>query len=156
VVPDDVFRDQPVLTGRRVRLVPLTPAFLEDYWEFLQEPEGRRLTGTHATSTREQVVAYLESRPRQLDRADWAAVRISDGAFLGEAVINGLDPDNESAGYRIALAGPHVFGQGPGTEITQLVVDVPHGRGLDVVGGGGRVLHGGPSGGGVGDGACWQ
>lgn len=123
MLPDDVFRDQPVLTGARVRLVPLTDAVLDDYWDFLHEPEGRRLTGTHATFTREQVAAYLVGRPQQHDRADWAVLRIADGAFLGEAVVNDLDPDNESAGYRIALAGPSVYGHGYGTEVTRLVVD---------------------------------
>ena len=123
MVPEDVFRDQQVLTGVRVRLVPLGTEFLTEYWAYLQEPEGRRLTGTHATFTRDQVRAHLASRPAQADRADWAVVRISDGAFLGEAVVNDLDPENESAGYRIALAGPEVFGQGYGTEATRLVVD---------------------------------
>nr|WP_281372084.1 GNAT family protein [Modestobacter versicolor] len=104
-------------------MVPLTVAVLEEYLAFLHEPEGRRLTGTHATFTRDQVVGYLDSRAEQVDRADWAALRISDGAFLGEAVVNDLDPENESASYRIALAGPSVFGQGFGTEVTRLVVD---------------------------------
>jgi hypothetical protein len=40
-----------------------------------------------------------------------------------EAVLNELDPDNESANYRVWLAGPHLFGQGYGTEITRLVID---------------------------------
>ena len=42
---------------------------------------------------------------------------------MGEAVLNDLDPDNESANYRVWLAGPQLFGQGYGTEITRLVVD---------------------------------
>ena len=60
-------------------------------------------------------------RPRR--PRDWAATRIADGAFLGEAVVNDLDVENESAGFRIGLAGPHVYGQGYGTEVTRLVVD---------------------------------
>jgi len=42
---------------------------------------------------------------------------------VGEAVLSEVDFDNESANYRVWLAGPQVFGQGYGTEITQLVVD---------------------------------
>ncbi|MGH3914714.1 MAG: GNAT family N-acetyltransferase, partial [Pseudonocardiaceae bacterium] len=39
------------------------------------------------------------------------------------AVLNQFDPANESASYRVWLAGPHLFGRGYGTEITRLVVD---------------------------------
>jgi RimJ/RimL family protein N-acetyltransferase len=46
------------------------------------------------------------------DRADWAVVRAEDGVFLGEAVLNEVDLENESVNYRVWLAGPQVFGQG--------------------------------------------
>ncbi len=88
------------------------------------------LTGTHATFSRTSVDAWLAGRAHAADRADWAAVRLSDGAFLGEAVVFQLDAPNESAVFRIGLAGPHVYGHGYGTEMTRLVVD----HVLDVVG----------------------
>lgn len=119
----DLFRDQPVLSGPRVRLEPLTPVVLEDYLVALADPEGDRLTGTHAKFDRPTVEAWLATRGERHDRADWAAVRAEDGAFLGEAVLNELDSDNESVNYRVWLAGPHVYGHGYGTEITHLVVD---------------------------------
>jgi len=56
------------------------------------------------------------------DRADWAILRRDDGAFLGEVVINDFDPHNESANYRIGLAGPAHFNHGYGTEATRLVI----------------------------------
>jgi RimJ/RimL family protein N-acetyltransferase len=118
----DAFRDQPVLSGERVRLEQLGPAVLDAYWAALNDPEGKRLTGTHADFTREQAERWLVTRAEQTDRADWAAISVADGNYLGEAVLNDLDPDNETCGFRIALAGPHVFGRGYGTEITRLVV----------------------------------
>ncbi|MDQ2837994.1 MAG: GNAT family N-acetyltransferase [Actinomycetota bacterium] len=108
--------------GHRVRLTPLTPDVVEDYWVAMADPEVSRLTGTHARFDRPEIEAWLATRREQHDRADWAAVRIEDGAFLGEAVLNEFDPDNESANYRIWLAGPRVFDQGYGTEITRLVL----------------------------------
>ena len=96
MVPSDAFRDQPVLTGDRVRLEPLGPDVLDAYWAALNEPEGRRLTGTHAEFTLEQTEHWLRTRADQHDRADWAAVSLADGSYLGEAVLNDLDPDNES------------------------------------------------------------
>jgi len=123
VIAGDAFRDQPVLRGRRVRLEPLDLAVLEPYWRMLQDPEGRRLTGTHAQFTREQVEQWLRTRQDQTDRADWAVVDAATGDFLGEVVVNDLDADNGSAGFRIALGGPHVYGRGIGTEATRLAVD---------------------------------
>lgn len=130
MLPADVFRDQPSLVGSAIRLDPLTPAVLDDYWASLQDSEGRRLTGTHAEFDRETARQWLASRGQHHDRADWAVMRRSDDRFLGEAVINEFDPANESANYRVALADPSVYGKGYGTEVTQLVVEYA----LDTVG----------------------
>lgn len=48
-----------------------------------------------------QVERWLATRREQHDRADWAVIRIEDGAFLGEAVAHELDPANELANYRV-------------------------------------------------------
>jgi RimJ/RimL family protein N-acetyltransferase len=123
----DLFADQPVLTGESVRLEPLTEAVLADYLLGLADPEVGRLTGTHAQFDRVQTEQWLASRAEQHDRADWAVQRRSDGAFLGEAVLNDFDPDNASANYRIWLAGPEAYGKGHGTEVTRLVLDYAFG-----------------------------
>ena len=123
VTAPDVFRYQPVLTGQLVRLEPLTLAVLEDYLAALAEPEIHRFTGARATFDRPKIEAWLATRGEHHDRADWAVVRAEDGVFLGEAVLNEVDLENESVNYRVWLAGPQVLGQGYGTEITQLVVD---------------------------------
>lgn len=123
VLVTDAFSDLPVLIGPAVRLEPLTEAVFDEYWAALVDPEVSRLTGTHATFEAEQVRTVLRHRSEQHDRADWAILRQHDGAFLGEAVINDFDPHNESAGYRIWLAGPAHFNHGYGTEATRLVVD---------------------------------
>ena len=122
-------RDQPELTGDRVTLRQLDETFLDGAWAALQDPETTRLTGTHAEFTREQLLGYLKGRPGAPDRADYAVLRKSDGAYLGEVVLMDLDQDNRSMNFRIALGG-HPFGQGFGTEATRLVVAF----GLDVVG----------------------
>jgi RimJ/RimL family protein N-acetyltransferase len=130
MVAADVFRGQPTLVGDRVRLEQLGPAVLQEYWQMLQEPEGGRLTGTHAEFTLEQTEAWLRSRADQYDRADWAAFEIRSGAFVGEVVLNDLDPSNDVVGFRIGLAGPAVYGRGFGTEMTRLVLDFAFSVGL--------------------------
>ena len=63
VTASDVFRDQPVLTGKLVRLEPLTLAVLEDYLAALAEPEVYRLTGARATVDRpKSCLTNLRSR----------------------------------------------------------------------------------------------
>lgn len=123
MMSSDTFRVQQTLTGSTVRLEPLTEAVLDDYWAAFADPEVNRLTGTHQTFRRADVQEWLRTRHEQHDRADWAIMRLDDGAFLGEAVINDFDADNESASYRLWLAGPTIFGHGYGTEATRLVVD---------------------------------
>lgn len=129
MLPPDLFGDQPVQTGARVRLEPLTTAVLEEYLVMLADPEIGRLTGTRGTFEPERVRAWLASRADQADRVDWAAVRLVDGAFLGEAVLNHYDPGNASCNFRIALA-PGFLGQGYGTEITRLTLDHGFAAGL--------------------------
>ncbi len=115
--------------GTLVRLVPLGPEHFADEWALLQDQEARRLTGTHATFTRDQIEAWLAKVRVAGDRADWAVLRAADGAFLGEVVLNDLDEDNRSVNFRIVLAS-HAHGQGYGTEATRLAVEYAFEAGL--------------------------
>ena len=129
MIDETVFRDQPTLTGERVRLEPLTLAVLTDYLATLDDPEVQRLTGSHEPNDSGRIAQWLATRRDHHDRADWAVIRIGDGAFLGEAVINQLDVANASANYRILLGRPHLD-QGYGTETTRLIVAYAFGVGL--------------------------
>lgn len=126
----DVFGEQATLTGARVRLEPLGPEHFDGYWPMLADPEGRRLTGTQAQFSAEQVRDWLDMASDRHDRADWAILARQDETVLGEAVLNDLDADNASMNFRISLVGARLYGRGYGTEATRLVVD----HGLDVIG----------------------
>lgn len=130
MIAPDYFRDQVTLETANLRLEPLGPEHFEGSWAALQDEEGRRLTGTHARFTEEQIRDWLATRADQHDRADWAIIRREDGAYVGEIVLNDLDPYNESMGFRIALGGTAYFGKGYGSEATKAVVDY----GIGVVG----------------------
>jgi len=131
MLAEDAFGPTPRIPGDPVTLEPLTAHHLEPYLAMLAEPEGTRLTGSQSvTVTRARTAEWLASRTEQLDRADFAIVATDSGAFLGEAVLNDFDQDIASANFRIALAGPHVFGRGFGTAATRLVLDY----GFDTVG----------------------
>ena len=127
----DAFGPTPQIPGHPVTLEPLTVGYLEPYLAMLGEPEGTRLTGSQSVSiTREQTVQWLASRAEQTDRADFAIIAAGSGGFLGEAVLNDFDPQVASANFRIALAGPHVFGRGFGTAAIRMMLDY----GFDIVG----------------------
>ena len=116
------FRDQQTLLTQRLRLEPLGPSHFAGMWEGLQDQDVRRLTGTHAVFTEEQITDHLGSRAGEHDRADWAIVRLEDDAFIGEIVLNDLDADNRSLVMRMNLNSASLFGRGYGTEALRAVM----------------------------------
>lgn len=123
------FSHKPTLTGERVELRPIGPEHVDAFMAALDEPESMRLTGTHATFTREQIERWHATRAEQTDRLDFAVIETATGEFVGDLAITGLNPDNRSCGFRIALDQAAV-GRGLGTEATRLVLDYVFSLGL--------------------------
>jgi len=115
------FADKPTLHGERVLLRPIVAGDAPCMWADLADAEAMRLTGTTATFTREQIDAWAASRIDQSDRLDLAVIDRETGAWAGEVVVNDLDVDNRSCGFRIALSGS-ARGRGLGSEATRLLV----------------------------------
>jgi RimJ/RimL family protein N-acetyltransferase len=130
VIAANVFATVPTLETERLRLEPLGPEHFEGSWSALHDEEGMRLTGTTASFTREQIRTWLATRAEQHDRADWAILLRETGEYVGEVVLNDLEPEIASMNVRIALRESGLFGRGYGTEALRAVVD----HGLDVVG----------------------
>ncbi|OLT29994.1 GNAT family N-acetyltransferase [Nocardiopsis sp. CNR-923] len=116
-------RDAPTLVGERVRLVPLGPEHTDAYFAASLDEEVRRLTGTHRHLTYGQAREWCETRAGRTDRLDLAITAPKDGRYLGELSLYDVSPENESAGYRIALSGIEFAGQGLGREATELVLE---------------------------------
>ena len=114
---------KPTIVGERVVLRPVEAADATGMWESANDPEGRDLTATSATFTREQVEAWCASRASQDDRLDLAIVDAATGEYAGEVVLNEHDAEADSANFRIGLRGPAYYGRGLGSEATRLVVD---------------------------------
>ena len=74
--------EQAVLFTQRLRLEQLSAVHFDGIWHSLGDAESNRLTGTQAQFTPEAVQNHLTSLPGRDDRADWAVIRQSDGAFL--------------------------------------------------------------------------
>jgi RimJ/RimL family protein N-acetyltransferase len=118
---------KPTLVGERVTLRPVSGEDGDALWEMVNDPEGRDLTATTATISREQSDAWYASRGGATGRLDLAIVENVSGEVVGEAVLNEHDPATSSANFRIALRGPAYYGRGLGGEATRLVV--AHGLG---------------------------
>lgn len=118
----DAFRDKPTLEGERVVLRPLGPEHAEELWRSVQDPELRRLTGTHTRFEREGFDRWVASRAEETDRLDLAIHRREDDGYLGDLALTSFDPQNETVAVRIALATTELRGRGYGSEAMRLVL----------------------------------
>jgi RimJ/RimL family protein N-acetyltransferase len=114
------FADKPTLVGQRVRLRPVRA---DDATAVAAlDPETLRLTGTHRVPDVEALRRWYASLAEPDDRLDLAIVEPGTDTYAGEVVLNELDADNLSCGFRILLAGPRYFGRGMGTEAARLML----------------------------------
>lgn len=114
---------KPVLTGRAVRLRPITADDADAMFAGLDDAESNRLTGTHEMFTQERVAAHCARISAANDRWDYA-IEVPERfgeRMLGEVVLNDLDPHNRSANIRIVIWEPEARSCGFGTEAMQLM-----------------------------------
>ena len=119
--PSIDLRTKPTLTGERVILRPVGVEDVPGLMDLLADPEGSRLTGTHAEFDEATAMRWYGSRYDQHDRLDLAIVDRATGEYAGEVVLNDLDRDNRSIGFRIALR-PGFTDRGLGSEATRLIL----------------------------------
>jgi RimJ/RimL family protein N-acetyltransferase len=121
VVAAPSFVAKPTLVGT---FVTLRPVQRSDAAELAAvDDETKRLTGSHRQFGPAELEHWYSTRGEQADRIDWAILEKSTGSWAGEVVLNDLDPDNKSCGFRILLQGPRFYGRGLGTEATRLAVE---------------------------------
>ena len=115
------FARKPTLEGTLVLLRPLQIADAARLAEL--DEETLRLTGTHQPPPGlEELEEWYRSRADHEDRIDLSIIEKATGEWAGEVVLNDLNRDNLSCGFRILLVGPAYFGRGLGTEATALVL----------------------------------
>ena len=116
------FATKPTIEGERVILRPVSADDVAGLMDLLADPEGNRLTGTHAEFDEETARRWYATRGEQEDRLDLAVVDRATGEYAGEVVLNDLDRDNRSCGFRIGLR-PGFQDRGLGSEATRLILD---------------------------------
>lgn len=98
----------------------------EKYWESgFANPdiEVMYYTGTINNPTKEQVYSYIERVVEDDSREDFIIVDLNNN-ILGEVVLNDIDDNNRSCGFRIAIFNKNLFGQGIGYKATLEVLRV--------------------------------
>ncbi len=114
------FRVKPVLTGTLVQLRPVRVKDADGL--YTMHPEALRLTGTHQEHSLGALKDWYSTRAKDDGRLDLSIFERTSGEWAGEVVLNDLDPENLSCGFRIMLAQPRFFGRGLGTEATRLML----------------------------------
>lgn len=107
-----------MINGKKVTLRPFQSEDADPLWDSLESELTNRLTGTHATFTREMIEDYVEKQIKadDDDRASFIIAVGDDLRAVGEVVINEIDHNNHSANIRISLFYEDDFNKGYGTE----------------------------------------
>ncbi|WP_043271051.1 GNAT family protein [Streptomyces sp. CT34] len=113
--------EKPVLTGDRIRLVPLSDRHATAFHATFRDPETRRLTGTHQDWTVAGMRAWIAECATRTDRLDLAIEDRETGGYLGDLALSRIDPANAHGSFRIALA-PSATGRGIGSEAIRLLL----------------------------------
>ena len=119
--PRPDFLTKPVLEGELVTLRGIGADDLPALRPMWEDAESSRLTGSRdRTVDEERLHAWYATRVGQDDRLDLAILDRASGAVVGEAVLNGWSPADESCSFRISLV-PGTYGRGLGTEAIRLI-----------------------------------
>lgn len=118
----NALRKRPTLTGKSVRLVPLTEEHAADFHIATGNAEVARLRGAHRRPGVEEVGAWCAGLEGRTDRLDLAITEDPGGRYVGELALVDIDRHNETAEYRISLASIEFTGYGIGKEATRLLL----------------------------------
>ena len=113
-----------VLAGSMVVLRRHVPDNVEAFLRWYADPEIARLARYQATPMRpEEIQRFFAARVVGPDALAMAVHVRGTDRLIGTCAFSQLDGENGSALYHITIGEPDTWGQGYGTEATQLMVD---------------------------------
>ncbi len=119
------FATKPTLNGLVVTLRPVEVGDVPTLHALMADPEVGRLTGSihhsgdqPALWTPDELTTIYRDWMTASDRIAWVIIDNENGAIVGEAVLNRLDQDNLSCGFRLWIRG--ATNRGLGTETVRL------------------------------------
>jgi RimJ/RimL family protein N-acetyltransferase len=112
------------LEGRRVVLRRHSPLNLTAFERWYSDPEVARLTRYQDGPMRpDEIKRFFAARVVGQDSLALAVHVLETGQLIGTCAFSQLDGDNGSALYHITIGEKTAWGQGYGTEATQLMLD---------------------------------
>ncbi|HET7169912.1 MAG TPA: GNAT family protein, partial [Candidatus Limnocylindrales bacterium] len=113
-----------VLTGSKVVLRRHTPDNLAAFRRWYADPEIARLARyQEAPMRQDEIERFFSARVVGADALAMAIHDRASGRLVGTCAFSQLDGDNGSALYHITIGEKDAWGQGFGTEATQLMLD---------------------------------
>lgn len=126
VTPAPDFSRKQALASELIRLVPAQREHAAVLHPLLADAEVSRLTGTVHSSTVpvpwsvDELAEIYARWSRAEDRIVWVIEEVATGRIVGESVLNDLDEDNLSCGFRIWISGAR--DRGLGSEAVELTL----------------------------------
>ena len=112
------------LTGERVLLRPHVAENIRAFQRWYADPEVVRLTRYQdGPMRRDEIDRFFAARALGADSLAMAIHVRDTGRLIGTCALSQLDSDNGSALFHITIGEKDAWGQGFGTEATQLMVD---------------------------------
>lgn len=116
------WRDEPI-DGRTVVLRRHRPENLDAFLRWYRDPEIARLTRYHVEPmAAEEIERYFESRVLGSDTLSYAIHLRESGRLIGTTTFSQLDAGNGSVNYHVTIGERDAWGQGHGTEVTELML----------------------------------
>lgn len=126
----DSWKNQPVLTGEKVVLRPITPEDTDRIVKWRNTPSVRQNFIFRQTFTREMHQGWMKNKVASGQVVQYIILTAEGKKPVGSVYFRDLDPENASAEYGIFIGEESARGQGIGTETARLFVKY----GLEVLG----------------------
>ncbi|GIP38857.1 aminoglycoside N(6')-acetyltransferase [Paenibacillus sp. J31TS4] len=110
------------LKGTNIYLRPPAASDAEAYHRLINDPEARRLTGSHKLYSTSQLADYLSAKAGDASSVLLLIASRETGAVVGDVALQQIDRFNRSASIRVAVHAEE-RGKGYGTEAMKLMLE---------------------------------
>ncbi|RAL24146.1 GNAT family N-acetyltransferase [Thermoflavimicrobium daqui] len=111
------------LEGKKIYLHQVSIEDTDLYFQFLFDPEVRKLTGIPNTFTREQVRQYIRSKTKDTTSLLLLIAQKGSNTVIGDIALHNIDTVNRSANIRVFISDEQNQEKGYEYEVLNLVLE---------------------------------
>ncbi|WP_134684307.1 GNAT family N-acetyltransferase [Brevibacillus migulae] len=111
------------LEGKNVYLRPINTEDTELYFHMLFDREGRRLTGTQHSFTKDQIHRYIEAKGQDSSGILLFIALKETDEIIGDIALQDFDRNNRNCNIRLMIDSARFQGKGYGSEAMLLMLD---------------------------------